>query len=64
MASFRSSRTSSNFARFEWDSRLVLRAGCNRTDDPIQARDVTFNILQGGLEITMVPGSTGACPAR
>jgi long-chain fatty acid transport protein len=34
---------------YHWDSRLVLRTGYNRTDNPIQARDVTFNILAPGV---------------
>jgi long-chain fatty acid transport protein len=34
---------------YEWDSRLTLRAGYNRSDNPIQARDVTFNILAPGV---------------
>lgn len=34
---------------YHWDSRLVLRAGYNHTDNPIQARDVTFNILAPGV---------------
>jgi long-chain fatty acid transport protein len=34
---------------YRWDSRLTLRAGYNRSDNPIQARDVTFNILAPGV---------------
>jgi long-chain fatty acid transport protein len=34
---------------YQWDSRLVLRAGYNHSDNPIQARDVTFNILAPGV---------------
>jgi long-chain fatty acid transport protein len=34
---------------YEWSSRLALRAGYNRSDNPIQARDVTFNILAPGV---------------
>lgn len=34
---------------YQWDSRLLLRAGYNITDNPIQARDVTFNILAPGV---------------
>jgi len=34
---------------YHWDSRLTLRTGYNHTDNPIQARDVTFNILAPGV---------------
>jgi long-chain fatty acid transport protein len=34
---------------YQWDSKLLLRAGYNRSDNPIQARDVTFNILAPGV---------------
>lgn len=34
---------------YQWNSKLLLRAGYNRTDNPIQARDVTFNILAPGV---------------
>ena len=34
---------------YQWNSRLLLRAGYNVTDNPIQARDVTFNILAPGV---------------
>ena len=34
---------------YQWSSRLLLRAGYNVTDNPIQARDVTFNILAPGV---------------
>ena len=34
---------------YRWDSRLLLRAGYNHSDNPIQARDVTFNILAPGV---------------
>lgn len=34
---------------YHWDSRLTLRAGYNHSDNPIQARDVTFNILAPGV---------------
>jgi len=34
---------------YAWDSRLTLRAGYNHSDNPIQARDVTFNILAPGV---------------
>jgi len=34
---------------YQWDKQLLLRAGYNRSDNPIQARDVTFNILAPGV---------------
>ncbi len=34
---------------YQWDNKLLLRAGYNRSDNPIQARDVTFNILAPGV---------------
>jgi len=34
---------------YQWDSRLLLRAGYNHSDNPIEARDVTFNILAPGV---------------
>lgn len=34
---------------YQWNSRLTLRAGYNHSDNPIQARDVTFNILAPGI---------------
>lgn len=34
---------------YQWHDRLLLRAGYNRTDNPVQARDVTFNILAPGV---------------
>jgi long-chain fatty acid transport protein len=34
---------------YQWSSSLVLRAGYNKSDNPIQARDVTFNILAPGV---------------
>lgn len=34
---------------YHWDSRLTLRAGYNHGDNPIRARDVTFNILAPGV---------------
>jgi long-chain fatty acid transport protein len=33
----------------EVDQKLTLRAGYNRTDNPIRAQDVTFNILAPGV---------------
>ena len=34
---------------YQWSSQLLLRAGYNKSDNPIQARDVTFNILAPGV---------------
>jgi long-chain fatty acid transport protein len=34
---------------YKWDDSLLLRAGYNHSDNPIQARDVTFNILAPGV---------------
>jgi long-chain fatty acid transport protein len=34
---------------YQWDSRLLLRAGYNHSDNPIEARDVTFNVLAPGV---------------
>ena len=34
---------------YQWSSKLLLRAGYNHSDNPIQARDVTFNILAPGV---------------
>ena len=34
---------------YAWSSRMLLRAGYNHTDNPIQSRDVTFNILAPGV---------------
>lgn len=34
---------------YQWSSSLLLRAGYNKSDNPIQARDVTFNILAPGV---------------
>jgi long-chain fatty acid transport protein len=34
---------------YEWTNRLLLRAGYNHSDNPVQARDVTFNILAPGV---------------
>ena len=34
---------------YQWSSNLVLRGGYNHSDNPIQARDVTFNILAPGV---------------
>lgn len=35
--------------QWQASSQWVLRAGYNRTDNPIQARDVTFNIIAPGV---------------
>ena len=34
---------------YQWSSALTLRAGYNKSDNPITARDVTFNILAPGV---------------
>jgi long-chain fatty acid transport protein len=34
---------------YHWSGQLALRAGYNHSDNPIQARDVTFNILAPGV---------------
>jgi long-chain fatty acid transport protein len=34
---------------YQWNSRLLLRAGYNLTDNPVKSRDVTFNILAPGV---------------
>jgi long-chain fatty acid transport protein len=34
---------------YQWSSALVLRAGYNKSDNPIEARDVTINILAPGV---------------
>lgn len=34
---------------YEYSSELILRAGYNHGDNPIQSRDVTFNILAPGV---------------
>jgi long-chain fatty acid transport protein len=34
---------------YQWSSSLVLRGGYNKSDNPITARDVTFNILAPGV---------------
>jgi long-chain fatty acid transport protein len=34
---------------YQWSPQLLLRAGYNRSDNPVQARDVTFNILAPGI---------------
>ena len=34
---------------YQVNSDLTVRAGYNRTDNPIQSRDVTFNIIAPGV---------------
>jgi long-chain fatty acid transport protein len=34
---------------YQWSQQLLLRAGYNHSDNPIQSRDVTFNILAPGI---------------
>ncbi|HEU4353582.1 MAG TPA: outer membrane protein transport protein [Burkholderiales bacterium] len=34
---------------YQWSNALVLRAGYNKSDNPITPRDVTFNILAPGV---------------
>jgi len=34
---------------YAYSNKLLLRAGYNHTDNPIQSRDVTFNILAPGV---------------
>jgi long-chain fatty acid transport protein len=34
---------------YQWSSALVLRAGYNKSDNPITPRDITFNILAPGV---------------
>jgi long-chain fatty acid transport protein len=34
---------------YQYNSNLVLRAGYNHTDNPIQSRDVTFNMIAPGV---------------
>jgi long-chain fatty acid transport protein len=34
---------------YQWSASLLLRAGYNKSDNPITARDVTFNILAPGV---------------
>ena len=36
-------------AEYQYNSNLTLRAGYNHTDNPIQGRDVTFNIIAPGV---------------
>ena len=36
-------------AEYQYKPNLVLRAGYNHTDNPIQGRDVTFNIIAPGV---------------
>jgi long-chain fatty acid transport protein len=34
---------------YQYNSNLILRAGYNHTDNPIQTRDVTFNMIAPGV---------------
>ena len=36
-------------AEYQYNPKLVLRAGYNHTDNPIQGRDVTFNMIAPGV---------------
>ena len=36
-------------AEYQYNPNLILRAGYNHSDNPIQARDVTFNMLAPGV---------------
>ena len=36
-------------AEYQYNQNLILRAGYNHTDNPIQARDVTFNMIAPGV---------------
>jgi long-chain fatty acid transport protein len=36
-------------AEYQYNPNLILRAGYNHTDNPIQSRDVTFNMLAPGV---------------
>ncbi|HEY5293073.1 MAG TPA: outer membrane protein transport protein [Burkholderiales bacterium] len=36
-------------AEYQYNPNLILRAGYNHTDNPIQGRDVTFNIIAPGV---------------
>ena len=36
-------------AEYQYSPNLILRAGYNHTDNPIQARDVTFNMIAPGV---------------
>ena len=36
-------------AEYQYNPKLILRAGYNHTDNPIQGRDVTFNIIAPGV---------------
>ena len=36
-------------AEYKYDAKWTLRAGYNHTDNPIQGRDVTFNIIAPGV---------------
>lgn len=50
---------------YKMNSQWLLRAGYNHTDNPIQARDVTFNILAPGVvQDHMTLGFTYTMPDR
>jgi long-chain fatty acid transport protein len=36
-------------AQYQYNPKLILRAGYNHTDNPIQSRDVTFNMIAPGV---------------
>jgi long-chain fatty acid transport protein len=36
-------------AEYQYNPKLILRAGYNHSDNPIQARDVTFNMIAPGV---------------
>jgi len=36
-------------AEYQYSPKLALRAGYNHTDNPIQGRDVTFNMIAPGV---------------
>ena len=36
-------------AEYQYNPKLILRAGYNHTDNPIQGRDVTFNMIAPGV---------------
>ena len=36
-------------AEYQYSPKLILRAGYNHTDNPIQSRDVTFNMIAPGV---------------
>lgn len=36
-------------AEYQYNSNLILRVGYDRTDNPVQSRDVTFNMIAPGI---------------